>query len=62
MSQTQPTAWDLFVHMFPTSVVDAMARGDILQLVVFSSFFGIALAAIGAGDARSLDCSRARRR
>jgi proton glutamate symport protein len=29
-------------------VVDAMARGDILQLVVFSTFFGIAVAAIGA--------------
>src|SRR4029077_2960963 len=33
--------------LFPTSVIDAMARGDILQLVVFSLFFGIALAAIG---------------
>jgi proton glutamate symport protein len=55
MLQTQPTAWDLFVHMFPTSVVDAMARGDILQLVVFSSFFGIALAAIGARGRPVLD-------
>jgi proton glutamate symport protein len=55
MLQTQPTAWDLFVHMFPTSVVDAMARGDILQLVVFSSFFGIALAAIGAKGRPVLD-------
>ena len=33
---------------FPTSVVDAMARGDILQIVVFATFFGIAVAAIGA--------------
>ena len=41
-------AWDIFLHLFPTSVVDAMARGDILQLVVFSTFFGIALAAIGS--------------
>jgi len=48
MSQTQQHAWDIFLHLFPTSVVDAMARGDILQLVVFSTFFGIALAAIGA--------------
>jgi proton glutamate symport protein len=55
MLQAQPTAWDLFVHMFPTSVVDAMARGDILQLVVFSSFFGIALAAIGARGRPVLD-------
>jgi len=47
MAQSQQHAWDIFLHLFPTSVVDAMARGDILQLVVFSMFFGIALAAIG---------------
>ena len=39
--------WDIFLHLFPASVVDAMARGDILQIVVFSTFFGIALAAVG---------------
>lgn len=47
MAQSQQHAWDIFLHLFPTSVVDAMARGDILQLVVFSTFFGIAIAAIG---------------
>jgi proton glutamate symport protein len=41
------TGWDMLVTLFPTSVVDAMARGDILQLVVFSIFFGIGLAAVG---------------
>ena len=40
--------WDIFLHLFPTSVIDSMARGDILQLVVFSTFFGVAVAAIGA--------------
>jgi len=40
-------AWDIFLHLFPTSVIDAMARGDILQLVVFATFFGVARAAIG---------------
>jgi proton glutamate symport protein len=48
MVQNQQPAWDIFLHLFPTSVVDAMARGDILQLVVFSTFFGVALAAIGS--------------
>src|SRR5256712_3670363 len=48
MAQNQQHAWDIFLHLFPTSVVDAMARGAILQLVVFSTFFGIALAAIGS--------------
>ena len=57
------TPWDIFLHLFPTSVVDAMARGDILQIVVFSTFFGIALAAIGAeGRAGRSTCSTASRR
>jgi proton glutamate symport protein len=37
----------MLVLLFPTSVIDAMARGDILQVVVFSIFFGIGLAAVG---------------
>jgi proton glutamate symport protein len=46
--QNQQHAWDILLHMFPTSVIDSMARGDILQVVIFSVFFGIAVAAIGA--------------
>lgn len=42
------SGWDMLVTLFPTSVFDAMARGDILQLVVFSIFFGVGLAAIGS--------------
>ncbi len=34
-------------HVFPKSVFDAMAGNHILQIVVFSIFFGIATAAIG---------------
>lgn len=37
----------LLTHAIPTSVVDAMARNEILQIVVFSVFFGIAMAALG---------------
>jgi proton glutamate symport protein len=55
MVQNQQHAWDIFLHLFPTSVVDAMARGDILQLVVFSTFFGVALAAIGTKGQPVLD-------
>ena len=47
MAQRQQSGWDIVLHMFPTSVFDAMARGDILQVVVFATFFGVALAAIG---------------
>lgn len=38
---------DILVHMVPTSVVDAMAKGEILQLVVFAVFFALALGAAG---------------
>jgi proton glutamate symport protein len=55
MVQNQQHAWDIFLHLFPTSVIDAMARGDILQVVVFSTFFGIALAAIGPKGQPVLD-------
>jgi proton glutamate symport protein len=55
MVQSQQHAWDIFLHLFPTSVIDAMARGDILQVVVFSTFFGVALAAIGPKGQPVLD-------
>jgi Na+/H+-dicarboxylate symporter len=34
-------------HTIPTSILDAMARNEILQIVVFSVFFGTATAALG---------------
>ena len=34
-------------HTVPTSIIDAMARNEILQIVVFSLFFGTAMAAMG---------------
>lgn len=43
------TAIETLLHVFPTSVMDAMARGDVLQIVVFSVLF--ALAVIAAGEA-----------
>jgi proton glutamate symport protein len=44
----QVHGWDLLIRLFPTSLVDAMARGDVLQVVVFALFFGAGLSAIGA--------------
>jgi proton glutamate symport protein len=35
-------------HTFPASIIDAMARGDVLQVVVFAFLFGTACGAIGA--------------
>jgi Na+/H+-dicarboxylate symporter len=40
--------WDqILLHVVPESVIDAMAKGDVLQIVVFSVFFGIALGMVG---------------
>ncbi len=38
---------DFLYHVFPASVIDAMAKNEILQIVVFSIFFGVATAALG---------------
>jgi Na+/H+-dicarboxylate symporter len=38
---------DFLYHVFPASVIDAMAKNEILQIVVFAIFFGVATAAIG---------------
>ena len=34
---------DFVTHAFPTSILDAMARNDILQILVFSVLFGVVL-------------------
>jgi Na+/H+-dicarboxylate symporter len=44
----KPQTWDqILLHVVPESLMDAMAKGDVLQIVVFSIFFGIALGMIG---------------
>ncbi|MBA3994271.1 MAG: hypothetical protein C0469_12155, partial [Cyanobacteria bacterium DS2.3.42] len=44
----QPSVSELIVHIFPTSVIDSMARGDVLQIVVFSIIFALAVSATKA--------------
>ncbi|MFQ1765926.1 dicarboxylate/amino acid:cation symporter [Aeromonas veronii] len=41
------TLKDFVTHAIPKSVVEAMATNEILQIVVFSLFFGLAAAALG---------------
>ena len=41
------TLEDFISHLIPTSVIDSMSRNEILQIVVFSVFFGVAMAALG---------------
>ncbi len=40
--------WDQIVlHTFPTSIIQAMAEGDVLQIVIWSIIFAIALTMVG---------------
>jgi proton glutamate symport protein len=48
LKQASPAAGAIIEHVFPASIIDAMARGDVLQIVVFAFLFGAACAAIGA--------------
>ncbi|MEN9874623.1 MAG: hypothetical protein RL186_1520, partial [Pseudomonadota bacterium] len=41
------TLKDFITHLVPKSIVEAMANNEILQIVVFSIFFGVAVAAMG---------------
>ena len=47
LPQVHMTLAGILEHTFPTSIIDAMARGEVLQLVVFCFIFGSACIAIG---------------
>jgi proton glutamate symport protein len=48
IGQAHPkTLVETIVHAFPSSVIDAMVRGDVLQIVAFSVLFAIAVSAVG---------------
>jgi len=38
---------DILVHIFPSSIIDAMVRSDVLQIVAFSVLFALAVSAVG---------------
>ncbi len=42
-----PPVWDVLVGMFPKNPVQAMAEGNMLQIIVFSILFGVAMALSG---------------
>src|ERR1700690_743336 len=46
---------EFLMHIIPTTVVDAFAKGDILQVLLVSILFGFALSAIGARAKPLLD-------
>ncbi len=45
--QGPPTLAAVLEHVFPASIIDAMARGEVLQIVVFALLFGAACATVG---------------
>lgn len=48
IQQTPPRGFtDTIIHIFPASIIDSMARGDVLQIVAFSVLFAMAVSAIG---------------
>lgn len=48
MGKTQSFSLLNFVeHVFPKSMIESMANNEILQIVIFSIFFGVAAAALG---------------
>ena len=48
IGQNHPkTLVETIVHAFPSSVIDSMVRGDVLQIVAFAVLFAMAVSAVG---------------
>ena len=47
IATTGLTLKEFVTHLVPASIFEAMAKNEILQIVIFSLFFGVALTAIG---------------
>ncbi|MGE5385798.1 MAG: dicarboxylate/amino acid:cation symporter [Betaproteobacteria bacterium] len=45
---------DFIAHVFPKSIFEAMAGNEVLQILIFALFFGIALGKLQDGTAKSL--------
>ncbi|WP_225872529.1 dicarboxylate/amino acid:cation symporter [Pedobacter polaris] len=48
------TAKEVILHIFPDSIVKSMSSGDVLQIVIFSVFFGIALIMVPTAQRKPL--------
>src|SRR5438132_6867061 len=48
IEQSHPKSFvETIVHVFPSSVIDSMVRGDVLQIVAFSVVFALAVSSVG---------------
>ncbi len=50
-----PSLVQVIVDVFPRNPIDSMARGNMLQIIVFAILFGVALSLAGAAGKRLLD-------
>jgi proton glutamate symport protein len=48
LTAAKPSLTSVLEHTFPTSIIDAMAKGEVLQIVVFTFLFGAACAVVGS--------------
>ncbi len=46
-SETKMTFGGFVEHLLPTNIADAIVRGDVLQIVIFSTLFAFAVLAVG---------------
>lgn len=54
-TDTHTSIHEMVINIFPTSIVDAMANGNLLQIVVFSIFFALAICTVGKAAEPVLD-------
>ena len=47
-----PSVAQVFINMFPSNPIDAMAKGEMLQIIIFAVLFGIAIALSGDSGKR----------
>jgi Na+/H+-dicarboxylate symporter len=47
IKKTALTLKEFLYHVFPSSIIESMAKNEILQIVIFSLFFGVATASLG---------------
>lgn len=46
-AEAMPSISETFTDMFPSNIVSAMAEGNLMQIIVFSVFLGVALVVLG---------------
>ena len=53
----EQTLSDIILNFFPTNIIDSMAKGSMIQVIVFALFFGASASIYGAqtGDTRIID-------